>query len=144
MSEISGKRINPYIFDMRGFLQTLEIEGDLVRIRKEVEGGDEIASVMWELEERKGNHAPAIVFDKIKGFEIPVVKNLFGSLRRWALVLGFPDDKNPGAEELSVSANGSGKGMDEPRDYRERSLPGSGYPGSTGFHPIPDLPLAPN
>src|SRR3972149_1513900 len=84
-------RVKPEIFDGRSFLRRLESEGDLVRIQKEVAGGDEIASVMWELEERKGNHGPAIVFEKVKGYDIPVVKNLFGSLRRWALVLGFPD-----------------------------------------------------
>ena len=100
MSEISGKKINPYIFDMRGFLQILENEGDLVRIQKEMEGGDEIASVMWELEERKGNHGPAVVFDKIRGFEVPVVKNLFGSLRRWALILGFPNWRKIKIREL--------------------------------------------
>ena len=82
---------SPEIFDIRDFIRRLEKEGDLVRIEKEVEGGDEIASVMWELAERKGNEGPAIVFDKIKGYDIPVVKGLFGSLRRWALILGIPD-----------------------------------------------------
>ena len=100
MPEISGSKSKPSIFDMRDFLRTLENEGDLIRIQKEVEGGDEIASVMWELAERKGNHASAIVFDKVKGFEIPVVKNLFGSLRRWALILGFPDWRNVKIREL--------------------------------------------
>lgn len=90
----------PDISDMRTFIRRLEDEGDLVRIEKEVEGGDEIASVMWELEERKGNNAPAVIFQKIKGFEIPVVKNLFGSLRRWALILGVPDWRNIKIREL--------------------------------------------
>jgi len=100
MSTISGKNKTPNIFDIRGFLQTLENDKDLVRIQKEMEGGDEIASVMWELEERKGNHAPAVVFENIKGFDIPVVKNLFGSLRRWALILGFPNWKTVKIREL--------------------------------------------
>ncbi|MCJ7493705.1 MAG: UbiD family decarboxylase, partial [Deltaproteobacteria bacterium] len=90
----------PEIDDMRAFIRRLEKESDLVRIEKEVEGGDEIASIMWELEERKGNQAPAIIFEKIKGFDIPVVKNLYGSLRRWALILGFPDWRNIKIKEL--------------------------------------------
>jgi 4-hydroxy-3-polyprenylbenzoate decarboxylase len=92
--------LSPEIDDIRGFIRRLEKEGDLVRIEKEVEGGDEIASIMWELEERKGNQAPAIIFEKIKGFDIPVVKNLYGSLRRWALILGFPDWRNIKIKEL--------------------------------------------
>jgi 4-hydroxy-3-polyprenylbenzoate decarboxylase len=86
-----AESFTPNIFNMREFLSRLEKEGDLVRIAKEVEGGDEISSVMWELEERKGNHGPAVVFEKVKGHGIPVVKGLYGSLRRWALILGFPD-----------------------------------------------------
>jgi 4-hydroxy-3-polyprenylbenzoate decarboxylase len=90
----------PEIDDIRGFIRRLETEGDLVRVKKEVAGGDEIASVMWELEERKGNHGPAVVFEKIRGYDIPVIKNLFGSLRRWALILGFPDWRNIKIKEL--------------------------------------------
>jgi len=86
-----GSISKPDIFDMREFMHRLEKEGDLVRIKKEVAGGDEIACVMWELAERKGNHGPAVIFENIKGHDIPVVKNLYGSLRRWALILGFPD-----------------------------------------------------
>jgi len=92
--------LKPDIYDMRAFLHRLEIEGDLIRMEKEVEGGDEIASIMWEMEERKGNSAPAIIFNKIKGYEIPVVKNLYGSLRRWALILGFLDWRDIKIKEL--------------------------------------------
>jgi 4-hydroxy-3-polyprenylbenzoate decarboxylase len=100
MQDAAGRAFMPDISDMRAFIRRLENEGDLVRIEKEVEGGDEIASVMWEIEERKGNNAPAVIFQKIKGFEIPVVKNLYGSLRRWALILGVPDWRNIKIKEL--------------------------------------------
>jgi 4-hydroxy-3-polyprenylbenzoate decarboxylase len=90
----------PEIDDIRSFIRRLETEGDLVRIKKEVAGGDEIACFMWELEDRKGNNGPAVVFEKIRGYDIPVIKNLFGSLRRWALILGFPDWRNIKIKDL--------------------------------------------
>ena len=92
--------LTPDVGNMRDFIRRLENEGDLVRIKKEVSGGDESASVLWELEDRKGNNGPAVVFEKIKGHDIPVVKNLFGSLRRWALILGFPSWRDIKIKEL--------------------------------------------
>lgn len=77
--------------DMRELLLRLEAEGELLRVKKEVEGGYEIAAVMWELYNRFGTDAPAVIFETVKGHDIPVVKNIFGSLKRWALVSGMPN-----------------------------------------------------
>jgi len=73
--------------DLREFLVRLEAEGELVRVKKQVEDGDEIFSIMWELYDRKGIDAPVLVFENVKGYDIPVVKNVFGAYRRWALAL---------------------------------------------------------
>lgn len=86
--------------DMRELISRLEKEGELVRVKKEVDGGYEIASVIWELYERLYTDAPAVLFERIKGHSIPVVKNIFGSLKRWALILGLPNwrDIGPGKD----------------------------------------------
>ena len=43
---------------------------------------------------------PPSSLKKLKEYDIPVIKNLFGSLRRWALILGFPDWRNIKIKEL--------------------------------------------
>ncbi|MEE8448144.1 MAG: UbiD family decarboxylase [Thermodesulfobacteriota bacterium] len=78
-----------YFKDMRAFLKKLEQEGELKRIKNQVDGGDEIAALVWESYERKGMATPGLLFDNIKGYKIPLGVNIFGDYRRWALALGI-------------------------------------------------------
>ena len=73
--------------DLRGFLDELERLGELVRIRKTISDGHEVFSIIWELNRRKG---PAILLENIKGFNVPIVSNIFGTLDRFAMACGFP------------------------------------------------------
>ena len=45
----------------------------------------EIATVMWELHGRKGMDAPAVIFENVKGYGVPVVVNVLGNYKRMAL-----------------------------------------------------------
>ena len=76
--------------DLREFLDDLERGGELVRIRDEISDGHEVFSIIWELNRKKG---PAILLENIKGFNIPIVTNIFGTLDRFAMACGFPRDR---------------------------------------------------
>lgn len=71
--------------DLREFLSTLEERSELIHLKKELEGGYEVSALAWELAERSG---PAIQF-KLKGYDIPVVMGLHGTLQRNCLALGL-------------------------------------------------------
>ena len=77
-----------YTYDLRKFMAQLEDKGELKRIKKEVSEGHEIFCLLWELYEQKG---PAVVFENVKGFDMPIVSNVSGSLNRWALSCGLPE-----------------------------------------------------
>ena len=70
--------------DLRGFLRTLEKNGELKRISAEVDPVLEIAEITDRTVKAGG---PALLFEKAKGSRIPVVTNLVGSERRMNLAL---------------------------------------------------------
>ncbi len=71
--------------DLRDFLKILEEENQLIRVKEEVDDKYEIATILWELHEKMGMDAPAVIFEKVKGYEVPVVKNVLGNYKRIAL-----------------------------------------------------------
>jgi len=72
--------------DIRGFVDLLEECGELRRIDTLVDADLEIAAITERCCKLPGG-GPALFFEKVKGFEIPVLTNLFGSVKRmgWAL-----------------------------------------------------------
>lgn len=69
---------------MREFLKLLEDEGELVRVHREVDPVFELAAVLEKIQETMNK---AVIFEKVKGSEIPVASNLLGTRRRVALSL---------------------------------------------------------
>lgn len=76
--------------DMREFLALLEKRGLLKRVAAEVDSNLEIAGVLEKLVQKGG---PAVIFEKVKGYEMPVVGNLFGTRERVALGLGVSEEE---------------------------------------------------
>lgn len=72
--------------DIRGFVDFLEECGELRRITVPVDTDLEIAAITERCCKLPGG-GPALFFEKVKGAEIPVLTNLFGSVKRmgWAL-----------------------------------------------------------
>lgn len=72
--------------DIRGFVDLLEECGELRRIDTPVDADLEIAAITERCCKLPGG-GPALFFEKVKGSEIPVLTNLFGSVKRmgWAL-----------------------------------------------------------
>jgi 2,5-furandicarboxylate decarboxylase 1 len=75
---------------LRDFIQVLRDEGELLSLSKPFDPKYEISTVISELGKRK---APAVLFEKVKGFQISVIGNLFGTVRRLSLALGIEEDR---------------------------------------------------
>jgi 2,5-furandicarboxylate decarboxylase 1 len=78
---------------MRGFLAMVEREypDEIVRIREPVRRELDITSTVFELE--RAGRSPIVVFEKVEGFDMPVVTNLAGNRRLIAAAMGV----EPGA-----------------------------------------------
>src|SRR3954465_2695306 len=74
--------------DLRGFLGQLEGAGELKRIAAEVSPRLEITEISDRVLRAGG---PALLFERPAGHRIPVLANLFGSVRRIAAAMGVAD-----------------------------------------------------
>lgn len=73
--------------DLRAFLEVLEAEGQLVRIKEEIDP-EQIGAAGRAAADSKS--APALFFEKVRGYHYPVVTNAHGSWENHALMLGMP------------------------------------------------------
>jgi len=71
--------------DLREFLDHLERQGDLKRITQEIDPNLEMTEISDRVLKADG---PALLFENPKGFNTPVLTNLFGSERRVAAAMG--------------------------------------------------------
>jgi 4-hydroxy-3-polyprenylbenzoate decarboxylase len=74
---------------LRGFLAHAERLGELRRIKTEVLP-DEIFGLQWKLFNTGG---PAVVFENVKGSDMPIVVNVLGTRDRLAMACNFPRGK---------------------------------------------------
>jgi len=75
--------------DIREFLAELEKRKLLIRVKKEVSTDLEISEIM-DRHVRSGG--PAVVFENVKGYDMPVIANLYGTRERIAIGLGGGED----------------------------------------------------
>lgn len=71
--------------DLREFMASLEEKGWLRHINVEVDPSWEVGAICRENFNRRG---PALVFSKVRGFSIPLIVGVLGSLESYALPLG--------------------------------------------------------
>jgi len=71
--------------DLREFIDVLEKKGWLRRIRTGVSAEFEITEI---LDRTVKNNGPALLFENVKGYKIPVFANAFGTMERMCLALG--------------------------------------------------------
>jgi 2,5-furandicarboxylate decarboxylase 1 len=75
--------------DLRAFLDRLEKEGELIRIQEELDPNFEVSAIFHHLGQREN---PAALIERVRGYGIPVVGNLFASEKRVALTLETTED----------------------------------------------------
>ncbi len=88
--------------DLRSFLGKLEENGELIRVTKEVDPKFEIGAICRKMELMGG---PAILFEKVKGHDMPLVANILGSRNRVALALETTDIRSAIAKVEDVIYN---------------------------------------
>ncbi len=85
--------------NLRSFLDLLERQNDLVRIKAEVDPYLEAAEIHRRVIDRGG---PALIFERVKGSRYPVVTNLFGTADRIEKAFG-PKPENLVRELVKVA-----------------------------------------
>ncbi|MGD9033591.1 MAG: UbiD family decarboxylase, partial [Desulfobacteraceae bacterium] len=85
--------------DFRGFLKEMEEtkEGGFIRIKKEVDTRYEIAAIVTKLE--RSRKVPLLLFENVKGKNMPVAVNCYATRGRVARGFGIPK------QELSKRVN---------------------------------------
>ncbi len=86
--------------DLRSFLATLEAEGQLVRVKDEVDPEEIGAAGRASANLKNG---PAVLFEKVKGYANPVVTNVHGSWANHALMMGMDKDTPVKEQFLELS-----------------------------------------
>jgi phenylphosphate carboxylase beta subunit len=71
--------------DLRDFVALCEKEGELKRVKAEVDWNLEISHIAKVVEEKAG---PALLFENVKGYTSPVLTGAFGTTKRLAMILG--------------------------------------------------------
>ncbi len=84
--------------DLEHFTQTLEAEGELLRIKDPVSPKLEITEITDRVSKAYG---PALLFENVSGYRYPVITNAFGSERRMCLALGVESLESL-AEEITT------------------------------------------
>jgi len=73
--------------DVRDYIAECEREGELLRIKAEVDWDLELSHIAKLNEERKG---PALLFEKVKDYTSPVLTSTCTTTERLALIMGMP------------------------------------------------------
>ena len=85
--------------DLRGFVESLEKIDQLKRITTRVSVDLEIAEILRRVMYK--NEGPAVLFENVEGYKIPVLGNAFGSLRRLKIALDMENFEGIG-ERMSA------------------------------------------
>lgn len=73
--------------DLRAFLKALDEAGELMRIDAPVSSDLEIAEITDRVSKSKGASNKALLFTNVRGYQMPVLINAFGSMKRMCMAL---------------------------------------------------------
>lgn len=90
-----------YFDSLREYVESLEKVGQLRRIRTKVSVDLEIAEILRRVMYK--NEGPAILFENVEGFKIPVLGNAFGSLRRLKMALDMENFEEIGERMATLT-----------------------------------------
>jgi 4-hydroxy-3-polyprenylbenzoate decarboxylase len=83
---------------LQQFVEVLERQGELVRIKEPVSPNLEITEITDRVSKKFG---PALLFENVPGYDMPVLMNAFGSMKRMCLALEVGSLAEISAEILS-------------------------------------------
>ena len=69
--------------DLRKFIELLENENEIIRIKKNVNTTFELPAIVSKLDGNK-----AVIFENVEDKTIPVISNLIGTRKRFAMAIG--------------------------------------------------------
>lgn len=69
------------------FVEKLETHNELIRIKVPVSPDLEISEITDRVSKGQPHHNKALLFEKVKGYDMPVLINMFGSARRMAMAM---------------------------------------------------------
>lgn len=78
-------------YDLREFINALESRGMLKRIKTPVDCNLEITEITDRVSKMEGKKNVALLFENVKGYDMPVLMNAFGSMERLALAFDVND-----------------------------------------------------
>jgi 4-hydroxy-3-polyprenylbenzoate decarboxylase len=90
-----------YFDSLREYVESLEKVGQLRRITTKVSVDLEIAEILRRVMYK--NEGPAILFENVEGFKIPVLGNAFGSLRRLKMALDMENFEEIGERMATLT-----------------------------------------
>src|SRR5919112_79210 len=85
--------------DLREFIELLENEDEIIRIKKNVNSTFELPGIVSKLDGNK-----AVIFENVENKTIPVISNLIGTRKRFAMAMGSKE-KNDIHEIINKSIN---------------------------------------
>ena len=93
----------PYTPDLRGFIDFLDTEhpDEIIRITEEVDPKYGVSGILHRLE--KEGHFKVVIFENVKGSDIPLVANMHGSFSRLKYAIGMEE----GSEKEFLRAYGA-------------------------------------
>ena len=90
-----------YFENLREYVESLEKAGQLKRIKTQVSVDLEIAEILRRLMYQ--DNGPAVIFENVDGYNIPVLGNAFGSLRRLKMALDMENFEDIGERVTALT-----------------------------------------
>ncbi len=90
-----------YFENLREYVESLEKAGQLSRIRTKVSVDLEIAEILRRVMYK--DDGPAILFENVEGYKIPVLGNAFGSLKRLKMALDLENFEEIGERMTALT-----------------------------------------
>jgi 4-hydroxy-3-polyprenylbenzoate decarboxylase len=125
------------INDIHELIEVLDKAGELKRIKTEVDPDLEVAEILRRTMYQNG---PALLFENVKGYEMPILGNAFGSMRRLELALETDDFTEIGKRIADMTKMEIPKGVfNKLKKLPELSKMSEAFPNSEKSGPVTEV-----
>ena len=128
---------NVTIESIQHFIDELEKAGELKRVKTEVDTNLEIAEILRRVSYTDG---PAVLFENVRNYEIPVLGNAFGSIKRLEIGLETKDFSEIGQRIVDMTKMEIPSGVfNKIRKLPELSKMSESFPKLEKSGPVTDI-----